>query len=445
MGKYNKGLEQDAMAFCGDREDIVSAFLSATSGLLRKYNIDPSQIGRLECGTETLIDKSKAVKTQLMQLFEKSGNHDVEVRPFACPLCCVCVCVCVYVCLTGVRLQGVDNLNACYGGTAALLNTLAWMQSPGWDGRYGLVVMGDIAVYEPGPARPTGGVGVTALLIGPDAPIVIDPFRASHFENVYDFYKPNLSSEYPAVDGHLSISCYYRSLDGCYEGYRRRFKTAMRRDFNLVEDAPYALFHSPFTKLVRKSYARLFQNDFLLRDKKEGLSAKAKLDKDWRKLSLEDTYTHTDIQKEFSNATEDIYEQRVMPSLLLSKQLGNSYTGSLYASLASLIATQTDQQLHHKRALLFSYGSGSAATMFSATFAKSVANIRQKLDIQNRLEHRRSVTAEEYLETMKLRERTHSLGDYTPEQSVEDLFPGTFYLKHVDKKKRRTYEQKKFD
>lgn len=216
-----------------------------------------------------------------MQLFSASGNNDIE---------------------------GVDNLNACYGGTAALLNTIAWMQSPSWDGRYGLVVCGDIAVYEPGPARPTGGVGVTALLIGPDAPIVIDPYRASHFENVYDFYKPNLSSEYPAVDGHLSISCYFRSLDGCYDRYRQRFKVANRREFELTKDADFALFHSPFTKLVRKSYARLFQNDFLLRGKLNGLSPK--IEGDWKKLSLEDTYTHADMQKEFCNATEKIYEDR---------------------------------------------------------------------------------------------------------------------------------------
>jgi hypothetical protein len=53
-------------------------------------------------------------------------------------------------------LEGVDNINACYGGTAALLNTLAWVESSAWDGRYGIVVCGDIAVYEDGPARPTG-------------------------------------------------------------------------------------------------------------------------------------------------------------------------------------------------------------------------------------------------------------------------------------------------
>ena len=34
-------------------------------------------------------------------------------------------------------------------------------------------------------------------------------------EHVYDFYKPDLSSEYPVVDGKLSIQCYLRALGGC--------------------------------------------------------------------------------------------------------------------------------------------------------------------------------------------------------------------------------------
>lgn len=44
-----------------------------------------------------------------------------------------------------------------------------------WDGRYALVVCGDIAVYEAGPARPTGGCGAVAVLVGPDAPLVLEP------------------------------------------------------------------------------------------------------------------------------------------------------------------------------------------------------------------------------------------------------------------------------
>ena len=56
--------------------------------------------------------------------------------------------------------------------------------------RYAVAVTGDIAIYASGPARPTGGAGAVAMLIGPNAPLVLDRgLRASHFEHAYDFYK----------------------------------------------------------------------------------------------------------------------------------------------------------------------------------------------------------------------------------------------------------------
>lgn len=97
--------------------------------LLEKYSISPHNIGRLEVGTETLLDKSKSVKTVLMQVFKKYGNDSIE---------------------------GVTCTNACYGATNALFNTLAWIESSAWDGRYGIVIAADVAVYAKGPARPTG-------------------------------------------------------------------------------------------------------------------------------------------------------------------------------------------------------------------------------------------------------------------------------------------------
>ncbi|KAM9916674.1 hypothetical protein OXX59_009823, partial [Metschnikowia pulcherrima] len=65
-GKYTIGLGQTNMAFVSDREDIYSLSLTVTSRLLKNYNIDPQSIGRLEVGTETLLDKSKSVKSVLM-------------------------------------------------------------------------------------------------------------------------------------------------------------------------------------------------------------------------------------------------------------------------------------------------------------------------------------------------------------------------------------------
>ena len=106
---------------------------TSTHSNTEKYNIGYDQVGRIEVGTETIVDKSKAVKTTLMELFQSHNNFDIE---------------------------GVDSKNACYGGTAALLNSLAWVESSAWDGRYAIAVAGDIAVYERGNARPTGGAGV---------------------------------------------------------------------------------------------------------------------------------------------------------------------------------------------------------------------------------------------------------------------------------------------
>ena len=37
-----------------------------------------------------------------------------------------------------------------------------------WDGRLAIVVAVDIAAYAKGPARPTGGAGAIAFLLGPD-------------------------------------------------------------------------------------------------------------------------------------------------------------------------------------------------------------------------------------------------------------------------------------
>lgn len=151
---------------------------------MKKYNVDPKSIGRLDVGTETIIDKSKSVKTVLMDLFASAGNSDIE---------------------------GIDSKNACYGSTAALFNAVNWVESSSWDGRNAIVFAGDIAIYAEGGARPVGGAGAVAMLIGPDAPLVFEresrsanwlvwllkvnlAVHGTYMANTYDFYKPKVSN-----------------------------------------------------------------------------------------------------------------------------------------------------------------------------------------------------------------------------------------------------------
>lgn len=39
----------------------------------------------------------------------------------------------------------------------------------------------------------------------------------------------------------------------------------------------------------------------------------------------------------------------------------------------------------------------------------------------------------------QLREENHNSGNYTPAGSLENLWPGTYYLEHIDEKFRRKY------
>ena len=48
-------------------------------------------------------------------------------------------------------------------------------------------------------------------------------------EHVYDFYKPDMASEYPRVDGKLSIQCYLGALDKCYQGYCLKAEALMQK------------------------------------------------------------------------------------------------------------------------------------------------------------------------------------------------------------------------
>ena len=114
-------------------------------------------------------------------------------------------------------MEGVTNLNACYGGTAALLNCISWGKTEG-KGKYSIVVMSDVAVYDSLSAEPTSGAGAVAILLGPNPHIILEEERFSQFDDYYDFYKPNLHKEAAVVDGKLSQNLYTEMLIKCWSG-----------------------------------------------------------------------------------------------------------------------------------------------------------------------------------------------------------------------------------
>jgi len=352
--------------------------LTVVSNLLKKYNIDPASIGRLEVGTETLLDKSKSVKTVLMQLFGDNTN-----------------------------IEGVDTVNACYGGTNAFFNTINWIESSAWDGRDAIVVAADIALYAKGNARPTGGAGAVALLVGPNAPIVAEPgLRGTYMQHAYDFYKPDLTSEYPYVDGHYSITCYTRALDAAYRDYARREASKLNGsngsngNANGASDSKTALdrfdyltFHAPTCKLVQKSYGRLLYHDYLADPDN---AAFADVPQELRGLDYGESLTDKVVEKTFMGLSKKRFQERVSPAIQVATLCGNMYCASVWGGLASLISYVDSATLEGKRIGLFSYGSGLAASFMSFRVNGSVSGIAKVLDIPARLGARRAVPPEAY-------------------------------------------------
>lgn len=414
-GKYTIGLGQTNMSFVNDREDIYSLALTATSKLIKNFNIDTNNIGRLEVGTETLLDKSKSVKSVLMQLF--GDNNDIE---------------------------GIDTLNACYGGTSAILNSVNWVESSAWDGRDAIVVCGDIAIYDKGAARPTGGAGAVALLIGPDAPIVFDSVRGSFMEHAYDFYKPDFTSEYPVVDGHFSLACYVKAIDKCYQTYSKKINKAAEGKTVGINHFDYNAFHVPTCKLVTKSYARLLYNDF----KSSPESFKDLVDEETAKhiasLSYDATLTDKTVEKVFVNLAKKESVKRVSPALKVPTNTGNMYTASAWASLSSLLYYVGSEELQNKRIGVFSYGSGLASTLLSVVVKGDISAITKNLDFDHKLGEGRTIqTPEKYIEAIALREGAHLQKSFTPKGSIDLLEKGTYYLVEIDDRYRRKYEVKK--
>ncbi|KAL0953966.1 hypothetical protein HGRIS_005127 [Hohenbuehelia grisea] len=405
----------------------------AVSGLLEKYDIDPKSIGRIDVGTETIIDKSKSVKTTLMDLFAEAGNFDIE---------------------------GIDSKNACYGSTAALFNAINWIESSSWDGRNAIVVAGDIAVYAEGAARPAGGAGACAILIGPNAPVVFEPIHGTYMANTYDFYKPNLSSEYPEVDGPVSVVTYIAALDEAYSRFREKTaRLAKKAQLNghlngnghvngdkptdpkavfSLETVDYAIFHSPYGKQAVKGHGRMLYNDFVSDPHHLRFADIPDADRILG-LSHKESLSDKNVEKTFIAAAKQSFKEKVDPAMACSRRLGNMYTASLYGCLASLLSNVEPAQLKGKRVSLFAFGSGCASSFFSLRVKGDTSEIREKMDLMKRLAAMKVVPCQDFVDALALREKNHNAVSFTPEGSVDHIWPGAYYLDSVDSKYRRKY------
>ena len=234
--------------------------------------------------------------------------------------------------------------------------------------------------------------------------------------NTYDFYKPRLDSEYPEVDGPVSVTTYTSALDAAYSRFREKTAKAKKTQLNghangngvangkegssfSINDIDFAIFHSPYGKQVQKGFGRLFYNDFLANPSAPQF---ANIPNPESVLATSYTASLTDknLEKTFIGASKATYAKKVEPGMACSKRLGNMYTGSLYGCLASVLSSVAPSELQGKRLSMFAFGSGCAASFFTLRVKGDTSEIREKMDLLARLASMKLVPCQEYVDAL---------------------------------------------
>jgi hydroxymethylglutaryl-CoA synthase len=103
-----------------------------------------------------------------------------------------------------------------------------------------------------------------------------------------------------------------------------------------LQNMDFTCFHCPFTKMVQKAFWRLEYIEI----SKGHRSFSHLLNEEEVALIRKGKFSEQPVQTLIQQKCAPEWKAKVEPTLLLARELGNIYTGSLYAGLVSLIANK---------------------------------------------------------------------------------------------------------
>ena len=232
------------------------------------------------------------------------------------------------------RCRVIELKQACYSATFSLQMAIPFLrQHPD---KKVLLIASDVARYGLGSVGESSqGCGAVAMLLSANPRILaFDTEYGVVTENVMDFWRPNYSDT-AFVEGKYSSKLYLNMLEKSWQQYKAL-------SGRLFADHAYYCYHTPVPKLVEKAHQQLAKFNQV------------------DKLKIDEIRAH------------------VGHSLEYAKNIGNSYTASLYIGLTALLDL-AQEDLSDKRIGFYSYGSGCVAEFFSGVVQPGY---RKMLDTQ---------------------------------------------------------------
>ena len=371
----------------GPDESIYTMAANAVLDLIIENKIEPSQIGFLALGTESSTDNSAGTI-----IIKGMVNDELKNRGMS-PISNQC--------------EVPEFKQACLSGIYALKNAVRYVNSDAPE-KKAIVVCSDIALYQIGSSgEPTQGAGAVATLIesNPKIADVNTAFSGSSSEyRQIDFRKPiqyraeNLNGhsasdlDLPVFNGKYSASCY---IDGTISALSNMSLNRGQSLSKLLNEAAAVFMHRPFHKMPMNAFSISYLYALANGDEDDhqefyDLLAQANIQPEEIKKELKErpdlvTFLQTDINKELFPKTNKAlkslnrikpFKDKVLSKIKLgnelTKEMGNIYSGSIFAWLAAGIedSMKNGKDLNGKDGLLIGYGSGDAAEVIPISFTQ---------------------------------------------------------------------------
>jgi len=388
--KYTKGLGLNASSFPDSYEDIVTMGANAAHRLMERKGLEPEDIGRIDVATESAFDNSKPVSTYVAGCLEQVYDGDFH------------------------HANKGERKFACVAATQAVDDAYNWIRAGRSRGKAAIVIATDTALYaRDDPGEATQGAGAVAMLITEDPNLVeISAEQGYGSADETDFLKPQ--QQFPSVDGKRSMQVYLARMREAVE------------DFESVagathpDDYAYIPYHTPFPGMVRK--AGLLGYRHMIRDTSVEDDLADEIGRQPRPEAFEDDETYEEAIREYVDALaetehyQEWYAATVEPTLEISREVGNWYTGSVHIARASALRDAYDKgvDMEGQRMLVGSYGSGAQAEVHAETVREGWREEVEAMNVDEQLDRRYEISFEEY-------EKIHDAHNHDVDSDVEEL------------------------
>jgi hydroxymethylglutaryl-CoA synthase len=400
--KYTKGLGLHASSFPDAHEDIVTMGANAAHRLMDRKGLTPDDVGRIDVATESAFDNSKPVSTYIAGCLEQVYDEDFH------------------------HANKGERKFACIAGTQSLDDAYNWIKAGRNRGRAALVVATDTALYARGdPGEATQGAGAVAMLIDEDPSLVeLSTHQGYGSADETDFLKPN--QQFPSVDGKRSMQVYLARMREALEDFESVSGATHPDDF------AYIPFHTPFPGMVRKAgllgYRHMIRNTPIEEDLAEEIGFQPREDEfEDREAYEEAIRDHMDDLKA-TDEYREWYGDVIEPTLSISREVGNWYTGSVHIARASALksAAEAGLDLAGESLLVGSYGSGAQAEIHAETVQDGWEDELDQLNVDEQIENRYDLSFEEYenVHDRHNHDKTIEMEDFTVPDG-EFVFTGT--------------------